>query len=216
MATSGTITIATPPVLVWSWDTSKVDPSGYRHIDSGVYKPGAKSDLIGGFDSNQSSGVALNVLTQTDLTPSATVVGGTKALTVSLGLPADSHFSSANAGAVGSSLRIYNIKMWLNDKSDLTASGVTPTLYYRSDSSWTKGIALTSASSGVAAFPETEGSGISLGVVNSGNADLEITNYVYTFLELPSGTYEQGVLGGLGGGYEIRVSYDFTAEGELL
>ncbi len=213
---SGTITISRPPTVVYSWDTSKLDPSGYRHVESGAYRPAAKSDLIGGFNKQAESGVALNLATLTDLNPSSTVVGDTKALTVSLGAPSGQNFDNATAGDIVDGLRVYNIKMWMNDTSDVSASGINPTVYYRTDSAWTKDIALTSASSGVQAFPISEASGISLGSVESTLEDSEITSYVYLFVELPSGAYNQGVVGGLGGGYEIRVSYDFTGEGDLL
>lgn len=213
---SGTITISRPPTVVYSWDTSKLDPSGYRHVESGAYMPAAKSDLIGGFNKQAESGVALNLATLTDLNPLSTVVGDTKALTVSLGAPSGQNFDNATAGDIVDGLRVYNIKMWMNDTSDVSASGINPTVYYRTDSAWTKDIALTSASSGVQAFPISEASGISLGSVESTLEDSEITSYVYLFVELPSGAYNQGVVGGLGGGYEIRVSYDFTGEGDLL
>jgi len=213
---SGVITIPSPPVSVYSWDTTKNDPSGYRNIESGPYLPSAKSNLVGGFNKAAESGVALTMLDQLDLTPSATVVGGTKALTVSLGQPSGQNFNNASAGDILDGLRIYNVKMWMNDTADLTASGISPTTYYRKDTAWTKNIALTSASSGVAAFPTTLASGIDLGSIETTGEESSITEYLYLFVELPSGTYSAGSVGGLNGGYSIRVSYDYTGEGDLL
>jgi len=213
---TGVITIPSPPVTVYSWDTSKPDPSGLRHIESGPYLPAANLGAVGGFNKAAASGTPLTMLNQIDLSPSATVVGETKALTVGLGQPSGINFDNASAGDIVDGLRIYNVKMWMNDTSDISASGISPLTYYRKDSIWTEGIALTSASSGVAQVPTTLASGIDLGSIEDTGLDSSVTDYVYLFIELPSGTYGPGALGGTNGGYSIRISYDYTEEGKLL
>lgn len=213
---TGVITIPSPPVTVYSWDTSKPDPSGLRHIESGPYLPAANLGTVGGFNKAAASGTPLTMLSQDDLSPSATVVGETKALTVGLGQPSGVNFDNASAGDIVDGLRIYNVKMWMNDTSDISASGISPLTYYRKDSTWTEGIALTSASSGVAQVPTTLASGIDLGSIENTGLDSSVTDYVYLFIELPSGTYGTGALGGTNGGYSLRISYDYTEEGKLL
>ena len=207
---SGTITIGRPPVAVHSWDTSKSDPSGYRHIESGPYKPAAKGDLIGGFSKQNGSNTPLTVFSSQDLSLGSTTNGGTKAVNVSLAAPSGAAFSSATAGDIVDGLNIYNVTMWLNDQSGASASGISPSLYYKKSSSWLGNVALTPASGGVSGFPTAQGSGIALGDITTGsNSDQSSTDYVYLFVELPSGSYSPGVVGGTDNDYSIRISYDF-------
>lgn len=207
---SGTITIGRPPVAVHSWDTSKNDPYGYRHIESGPYKPAAKGDLVGGFSKQNGSNTPLTVFSSENLDLGSTTNGGTKAVNVSLALPSGAGFSSASAGDIVDGLNIYNVTMWLNDQSGASASGISPSLYYKKSSSWLGDVALTPASGGVSGFPTTQVSGIALGDITTGsNSDQSSTDYVYLFVELPSGSYGPGVVGGPDNDYSIRISYDF-------
>jgi hypothetical protein len=174
------------------------------------------SSTVGGFNKAAQSGTPLNMLTQVNLSPLSTVVGDTKALTVGLGQPSGINFDNATAGDIVDGLRIYNVTMWMNDTADLTASGISPVTYYKKDTAWTKDIALTSASGGVAVVPTTLGAGIDLGSVETTGDDTSITDYVYLFVELPSGVYGPGSIGGTNGGYSLRITYDYTEEGKLL
>lgn len=209
---TGTISQARPAATIWEWDTTKVDPTGYRHIESGLYKPAAKTQVIGGFSAqNEASGV-LSLLSQADLSPSSDVTGGTKCVTVSVSDPNGLYFDTATE-SIAEDRGIYNAMMWMNDTSALSASGISPTVHYRKQSTWEKDIALASGTSGVAPFPTNLGSAISLGDINSRMTDSEISNYVYMFVELPSGTYGPGTVGGSSGGFSVRVTYDFSGEG---
>lgn len=210
---SGTITIGRPPVSIHEWDTSKNDPSGYRHIESGPYMPSAKGDLIGGFSKQNGSNKPLTVFSSEDIVLGATTGGGTKAINISLARPSGANFSSASAGDIVDGLNVYNVTMWLNDQSGASASGISPDLYYKKSSSWLGDVTLTPASGGVSGFPTTQGSGINLGdITTDSGLDDSLTDYIYLFVELPSGIYGPGVVGGSDNDYSIRVSYDFGGQ----
>jgi hypothetical protein len=212
LETTGSITQARPAATIWEYDTTKVDPTGYRHVESGIYKPAAKKGVIGGFVAQNETTGNLSLISQTDLSPASTVTGPTKCVVVNISDPNGLYFDAATE-TISSDRGIYNVKMWLNDQSAVSASGVSATVYYKKQSQWDKDISLTSGSAGVAAFPTTEGTAIELGDINARLTDSEVSDYVYMFVEMPAGTYGPGTIGGDAGGYSVRVTYDFSGEG---
>jgi len=174
--------------------------------------PAAKTQVVGGFVGQNETTGNLQLISQTDLSPSSTVTGPTKCLTVNISDPNGTYFDTAT-DAISSDRGIYNAKIWMNDETAIASSGITANVFYKKQSSWSKNIALTSGSAGVAAFPTTAGTAIDLGDINARMTDSEISDYIYMFVEMPAGTYTPGTVGGDAGGYSVRVTYDFSGEG---
>lgn len=207
---TGAFAVTRPAITAWDWDLTKNDPSGYKHIESpsSPYFPEAKQNLIGGFDAQGESGVALD-FGRFAVEPTGDQTSSVKAITLQMADASGIYFD--NASGVRRGLGITNAKLWLADETDITTSGVDINLWYQTSGTWLKNHTMTSGSVGVLPFPTSEATAINLGNVSSSIANSSSSDYVYLIATLPSGTYSKGQLGGLGNNWNLRVSYTFNA-----
>lgn len=205
-----------PPAQILQWDIDEVNPSGYRHIESGVYKPDAKLGLRGGFTAQKESGVALDfgeIYANENGFYTDTVC-----MTFNLGEVndhPDSYFN--NADGIGTNFKTFNMKFWMSNMTAFTDKGYNPDFYYKTFNIWQSGISLKSDTPGVLVVPSALPS---LQNIYSKNSQIfisgvyreaEFSNFIYTVGKFPSGVYELGSYGGLGSGnFIFRLTYDWT------
>lgn len=206
-----------PAANVLSWDRDYVDPSGYRHRESGIYKPDAKIGNMGGFPAQHESGVALSFGEVQPVT--AGFYTETAIITLNLGEingnPA-SYFNLAQDN-VGANLKIFNLKFWLASSGAFSSKGYKPTFYYLPAKTWDRGRQIRSTTPGVAVVPLSMPASQNIFSKNNNiyisgcYKDLEFSHYIYIVGKFPAGTYELGEYGGLGSGnFIFKLSYDWT------
>ena len=204
------------PAQIIQWNISKVRPSGWRHIESGVYRPEAKIGWVGGFPAQGASGNALDFgQVEVENTGFWTPTVG---LTFNLG-EVNTHPSSffVNATTVGTNLKAFNMKFWMPNKTVFTDVGYSPVFYYNTYWVWQSGIQMRDTTPGAAVVPSSLPASQNLYSKNNSIfvsgvfQDLEFSHYVYIAAQFPSGNYTLGNYGGLGSGnFTFRVTYDWT------
>jgi hypothetical protein len=216
------------PAQVTQWRQSAVDPSGiFKHIESGVFKVGAKFDvdftadsIRGGFDAMAESGNAINFGSIAPTTSGFT--SSTAVLTFNLGevnFHPNSFFDQLNTLCeVGTNFKAFNMRFWLNNQSAFSVNSTSPTFYYTTSADWRRDFKLTGSFSGALIVPSSMP--ITQNLFVKGDNDVfvsgaylpaEYTHYLYLAAEFPSGTYQLGTYGGLGQKtFTFRFSYDYT------
>jgi len=209
------------------WDRNSINPSGYRHHESGQYKAFAKLGLIGGFTAQKESGVAIN-FGQLVVPDNSGFMTDTVPITFNLG-EVNSHPSSffnkmVDDKNVGVDFKAFNMRFW---QGTLVAfSGLpTPTFYFRNSAEWRQGYMLqplTSSGtlmSGVqvvpSSMPDCDPNVLAKSpdsIFVSGNfIEKEISHFLYVRGIFPSGNHILGIYGGLGEKtFTFRFSYDWT------
>ncbi len=203
-----------PPAQILSWFNIMLNPSGWRHIESGVYKPIAKSGLVGGFQAQQASGTPLSfghiyVNDNGFYTDTAVV-------TFNLGEVNSNKYSYFyKCPTIGQNFKAFNMKFWL--MSSGAFSGCSPTFLFKTFPIWQSGLNLRSETSGVQVVPLslpstqnvfTKGSNI---YVSGCYLEKEFTNFIYIVGKFPSGSYILGTYGDRKKrDFIFRLSYDYT------
>lgn len=206
-----------PPAQIIQWNIHGPDPSGYRHVESGIYKPYAKTGWCGGFTAQHASGSALDFgeIYSSDTEGFYT---DTICLTFNLGevnSHADSHFVSASG--IGTDYKAFNLRIWFYNNSSI--SGFSPTFYYLNSESWRRHLAMTSGTAGVSSVPTSQPSNRNITTRSANDVFVsgaylrnEFSDYVYLVGHFPTGAHKLGTFGGLGqGDFTFKVSYDWTA-----
>jgi len=208
-----------PPIQVIQWNINRPSPSGWRQVESGVYKPTAKLGWRGGFTAQHESGVALDfgdiyVNTNQD----SSFYTDTVCLTINQGeINSNPSGFFDQASGVGTGYKIYGMRFWLHNYDAI--SGYQPTFYYITHRTWHRGLHLTSGTAGVLSMPLSmpasqniykNGSDIFMSGVFK---DRQFSDYIYAVALFPSGDYTLGTYGSLGGGdFTFKVSYDWTSQ----
>jgi hypothetical protein len=207
-----------PPAQILQWDISKQDPSGFKHVESGVYTPLAKLGNVGGFQAQSESGVALDfgsVYISSEQVVS--FYSKTACFTFNLGevnTHPDSYFDQGS-GINSTGYKVFNTRFWLHNHDAI--SGFLPTYYYLTSKHWRTGFVLTSGTSGVLTIPQSMPASQNIlfqGRIFASGAysDTEFSDFIYARILFPSGIYTHGVYGGLGSGnFTFKISYDWTA-----
>lgn len=208
---------------VEQWFTDGLDPSGYRHHESGHYLAGAKQlvALCGGFTAQKESGVAINFgeIVVPDISGFMT---NTVPITFNLG-EINSHPSSffnimVSDASVGQDFKAFNMRFWMGSLSAFNGMP-QPTFYYRNSAQWRQGYILDPLSPFAVVIPSSmpvTGANVFSkspdSIFVSGNfADSEFSHFIYVRGVFPSGTYTLGTYGGLGQKtFTLRFSYDWT------
>lgn len=202
------------PGAIWQWNIDGPNPSGYKHFESGVYKPSAKIAFVGGFTAQRESGVALNL--GSVYANNNGFYSDTVAMTFNFG-EVNSHPSSFfnRASGIGTNFKGFNLRFWQYNISAI--SGYSPTFYYFTSSEWRQGFHLLSSTPGAqvlgSVMPATQNIFTSNGLFVSGVfKDREFSDFIYLVGKFPSGvTYTLGTYGGLGSGnLRFAFSYDWT------
>lgn len=215
---------------VEQWNETKPSPIGFRHWESGQYKPSAKGfvtgepdGLAGGFDAQKESGRAIE-FGQTFVNESG-FTSPTVVLTFNLGeinSNPDSFFDiMLSEGSVSPDFIAFNMRFWLDNRTAFTDPGYDPTFYFLQQSGWTRDLTLTSGTAG--AQPVPSALPVEQNIFVNGNEifssgsykEQEVSNFIYVAAEfpaLPSGSiYELGTYGGLGSGnFRFKLSYEWT------
>jgi hypothetical protein len=208
------------PGQILQWDRDKVNPSGFRHWESGEYKPDAKIGLVGGFAAQRESGNALD-FGLVDVVD-AGFLTDTIVFTFNLG-EVNSHENSffnqmVAASSVGTNFKAFNMKLWVGDLTAFTASGVpTPIFHMRNSAQWIQGLRISPNNSGVVVVPSSlpiSGNIFSRNnntFISGAYQDLQFSHFIYLVGEFPSGTFPLGTYGGLGDSdFTFKFSYDWT------
>jgi hypothetical protein len=202
-------------MVISCWNKDNADPSGYRHFESGIYKPAAKIGNVGGFPAQLESGVALDF--GEAIVDSSGFYTETAIITLNLGEVNKNPASYFNLclGSIGTRFKAFNIKLWL--ASSGAFAGYSPTFYFLPSKTWDKGRRITSSTPGVQVVPLS--APVSQNIFSKNNniyisgcyKDLEFTHYVYIVGKFPPGSYSLGEYGGLGSGnFTFKASYDYT------
>ncbi len=209
-----------PPAQIQQWDRDANDPFGFRHWESGNYKPDAKLGLVGGFDAQFESGNVLNF--GEIVTNDIGFLTDTVVFTFNFG-EVNSHTDSffdqmVSASSVGVNFKAFNMRLWQGSVSAFTSTSVpVPTFHFLQSSGWKKGFNVTP--SGVDTFvmptsapPSGNILANQTGVFISGvYQDLSFSNFIYMRGQFPSGAFALGTYGGLGAKtFTFNFSYDWT------
>jgi len=203
-----------PPVQILSWNIDGVNRSGFRHIESGVYKPTAKIGLVGGFTAQHESGVALSF--GSPYVMDSDFYSNTACITINMGEVNSNHASYFNkASGIGHSFKAFNMRFWLHNYTAF--SGYSPEVYYKKSSSWLRGHHIESLTPGANPIPLSMPSEQNIFVkgstvfINGEYKDAEFSDFIYLSILFPSGNYILGTYGGLGSGnFRFKLSYDWT------
>jgi len=204
-----------PPAQILQFNIDGMESSGIKHVESGVYKPYAKTGLCGGFEAQHASGVSLDF---GETIPSTNgFYSKTICFTFNQG-EVNSHPDSyfATASGIGQDFKVFNVKCW---SSNLSAFGTNrPTWYYLPSKAWRRSFSLSSGTAGVQILPSVMPTLYNIPTL-SPNAvfisgcyrDSEFSRFVYIVGLFPSGQYELGTYGGQSvGDFKFRLSYDWT------
>jgi len=212
------------------WSRNSIDPTGYRHHESGEYKTDAKRlvALCGGFTAQKESGVAINLGQIIIPDNSSGFMSETAVLTFNLG-EVNSHPSSffnqmIDASSVGTNFKAFNMRFW--EGNLIAFSGLPqPTFYFRNSATWRRGYILDpidasgNPNSGIfvlpSSMPDCSPNVFSKSpdsVFVSGNfLENEFSHFLYVRGVFPSGNYPLGTYGGLGlKTFTFKFSYDWT------
>lgn len=206
-----------PPVQITQWNIDGPNPSGWRQVESGVYKPISKLYWVGGFTAQRESGVALDmgdvIVNKNQATEFYT---DTVCFTVNQGevnSNPDSFFDNASGISIG--MKIYGMRFWLHNHDAI--SGYNPTFYFIGHRTWHQGLHLTSGTAGIqevsTSLPTSQNiyKNASDIFISGVFRDKQISDFIYLVGLFPSGTYTLGTYGGLGSGnFTFRLSYDWT------
>lgn len=210
---------------ILQWNIDQVSPSGWRHHESGQYKPGAKTGLVGGFTAQKESGIAID-FGQINIAESGFYTD-TVALTFNLGevnSNSDSFFNQMVANSsVATNFKAFNMRIWVGSLSAFSGQP-QPTFYFRNSADWRRGYHLFPSDSGVSVLPSSMPT--SQNVLSKGDNDVfvsgnflekQFSHFIYIRALFPSGTigqgkdYALGTYGGLGqGDFTLKFSYDYT------
>jgi len=202
------------------WDRGAINPSGFRHHESGQYRSDAKKQiaLCGGFKAQKESGVAIDF--GEVILPNGSFMTDTIPITFNLGevnSHKDSFFNKmVNDKSIGQDFKAFNMRFWLGSLSAF--SGMPqPTFYFRNSAEWKRGYSLGILDPGVAILPtgmpnNNVFSKAPSTVFISGNfIEKEFSHFIYVRGVFPSGTYPLGTYGGLGKKtFTFKFSYDWT------
>lgn len=216
---------------VEQWDRNAIDPTGFRHHESGEYRPDAKKlvALCGGFTAQMESGVAINMGQIVLPPPTSGFKTDTVVLTFNLGevnSHPDSFFDQmVAASSVGPNFKAFNMRFWEGSLSAF--SGLPrPTFYFRNSATWRRGYTLdplTSSGtlhSGVFILPSSmpdcdmliKAKDPEVVFVSGNFKEPEICHFLYVRGIFPSGNYPLGTYGGLGlKTFTFKFSYDWTS-----
>ncbi len=209
-----------PPAQIEQWDKDANDPFGFRHWESGNYKPDAKIGLVGGFDAQFESGIVLN-FGQTEISDVGFFTD-TIVFTFNLGevnSHPDSFFDQMIvASSVGTNFKAFNMKFWVGDLTAFTATGIAiPIFHMRQSSGWLKGFNVTPAGPSVEIVPSSLPSSgnvfskMSSVFISGVYQDIELSNFIYLRGQFASGVTPLGTYGGLGDKtFTFNFSYDWT------
>lgn len=215
------------------WDLTKPDPSGFRHWESGQYKPSAKGifdlpidgskppdALVGGFQAQKESGTALD-FGQTTIEDTGFITN-TIAITFNLG---EVNFNTASYfnimvsdDTVGTEFKAANLRFWID--SQAAFSGYNPRFYFLTSNAWSGSFVMTSGTPGAIPLPSSMPGTQNVFVdhnsdvfVSGSYRETELTHFMYVMAEFPNEPdgYVLGTYGGLGSGtFTFKFSYDWT------
>ncbi|MCK5610105.1 hypothetical protein KAR91_49990 [Candidatus Pacearchaeota archaeon] len=210
------------------WDETRPSPIGFRHWESGAYKPAAKGStrlladgLVGGFTAQKESGVAADF--GDVLISDSGFITPTLTLTFNLGevnSHPDSFFNLMVAdGSVNSAFQAFNMRFWLENESAFTSKGYEPQWFYLEQSGWVRNLIMTSGTVGALPMPSslpTEQNIFVNGtdIFSSGSyVEDEVSNFISVVGHFPvrASGYDLGTYGGLGvGDFQFKMSYEWT------
>lgn len=204
-----------PPAQATHWRIDRPDPSGYRHRESGVYKPSSKVRLVGGMDIQA---ITLNTLDfgNVSYTSSGWMHTDTLAITLNQG-EVNSNTSSYfyNMSGVNQDYKLFNMKFWMPYQTAFSGFDST-TFYYKTTRGWLRGDALTRDSAGITVVPSSLPSspniyaGNDVLFVSGVHKDVGYSHYLYLFGAFsgsaPLGTYGTPA----SDDFLFRITYDWT------
>ncbi len=205
-----------PPYQVENWIRDKHSPSGYRHFESGFYKPAAKIGLCGGFVAQNEVGDVIDF--GSVYVANSGFYTNTAVLTLNMGevnKHSDSFFNAASG--IGTNFKLFNIRFWFSNNFEVAI--YNPVFYYRQSASWLKGFNLRPNSPGAQIVPSSmpntqnlfiKGNQIFMSGVYK---DKEFSNFLYLVGKFPSGAipFALGTYGGpMVGSFTFRFSADWT------
>jgi hypothetical protein len=219
------------PGQILQWQVRSVNPSGWRHHESGVLKPDAKLvPFCGGFTAQKESGVPVDF--GQILFDASGFATPTIPITFNLGevnSHPDSYFNLMVAdGSVSSDFKAFNMRFWVGNL-DAFAGLPQPTFYFQNSAEWRRRFRLEPFVSGIEALGLAAGvsvvpSSMPLSGPNvfakspdspfiSGSfQEKEMSHFLYVKGVFPSGNYPLGTYGGLGqGDFTLKFSYDYTS-----
>jgi hypothetical protein len=208
------------PGQVEQWDKVRLDPSGYRHHESGQYKADSKvlPTLVGGFTAQKESGVPLDFgsiyIEESGFRTNTAVFTFNQG---EVNSHPNSYFNEMVAASSVGEFKAFNMRLWQGNL-DAFSGLPQPTLYYRNASQWIQNYDLQPSDSGVLILPSSMP--LTQNIFSkhpddfavSGNfREAEFTHFIYMKGFFPSGSYQLGTYGGLGlDTFTINFSYDYT------
>lgn len=209
-----------PPAQIQQWDRDQNDPFGFRHWESGNYKPDAKIGLVGGFDAQFESGTVLNF--GETITNDNGFLTDTVVFTFNFGevnSNVDAFFDQmVAASSVGTNFKAFNMRLWVGNVNAFTSKSVpVPEFHFLQSSGWLKGFNVTPGGPNTSVVPTSiPPSGNILanntGVFISGvYQDVSFSNFIYLRGQFPAGSFALGTYGSLGeDSFTFNFSYDWT------
>lgn len=208
------------PGQILQWNRNQVNPSGYRHWESGLYRPSAKIGFVGGFQAQMESGRALDFGEAT--ANSSGFLTETVVFTFNLGevnLHVDSFFNKmVAASSVATRFKAYNMKFWVGDLSTFGSGLPSPVFHMRKSAEWIQGLQVVPNAMGVEIVPSAlpvsgniMAKSLSTVFVSGAYLDPEFSHFVYLRGEFKPASYPLGSYGGLGQqDFTFNFSYDYT------
>lgn len=210
------------------WNETKPSPVGFRHWESGAYKPAAKGStrlladgLVGGFAAQKESGVAADF--GDVLISDSGFITPTLTLTFNLGeinAHPDSFFNLMVAdGSVSSVFKAFNMRFWIEDDTAFRGKDYHPEWFYLQQSGWSRNLVMTSGTVGALPMPSSlpDAQNIFVNgtdIFSSGSyVEAEVSNFISVVGHFPlrASGYDLGTYGGLGiGDFQFKMSYEWT------
>lgn len=205
-----------PVAQVLQWRKNRPDPTGFRHIESGLFVASAKVGNVGGFTAQNKT---LNLLDfgETVANDASGFNSNTTILTVNLGELNSNPNSFFNAlSGAADNFKLFNVRFWMPDKSVFNAlSGAD--FYYKTFETWQRGLSLNTSTPGILVVPSSLPDTFNIRFRNQTQfasgafTDGEFSNFIYlfgNFTGMPSsglGTYDNN--------FKFRFTYDWTDQG---
>ena len=224
------------PAQIEQWNPLRIDPSGFKQWESGVFKAAAKGtagDRLaadgnrGGFTAQKESGVPIDF--GENIANDNGFYSNTAVVTFNLGevnRNPDSFFDQMLEASgvqecdnVGTNFKAFNMRFWVNNLDAFrtaNASGI-PIMYYLTSADWRRNLTLRETTPGAQVMPSSlpPDQNWFVGdtdIFSSGAyRDSEFSHFLYMVAKFPPANYRLGTYGGSAEkNFTFRFTYDWT------